>query len=179
VLIQHLQKRKEFATMVDNNQPKPLHGSVDTIDQCSKPQFMHSYSGAHERHNEQQLNLQASDRDNRRHQVSTFMGKIPELEGYVYDVVTNDPTKSYQRTTEEIAEYVGRTLKDANKFRMGMVELSLPLLIEPKDPEDPTNPVQLRKWDTAWRQHQKKISDCKSNQGLVFGIILGQCTRAM
>jgi len=112
-------------------------------------------------------------------QKSTFQGKIPELEGYVYDVVSNDPTKSYQKTTEEIAEYVGRTLKDANEFRMGMIELKLPTLTEPKDPEDPNNPVLLRKWDTAWKQYQKKLNDRESNQGLVYGIVLGQCTRAM
>ena len=123
-------------------------------------------------------------RDRDKHDIkkdskSTFVGKIPELEGYIYDVVSNDPTKSYQKTTEEIAEYVGRTLKDADQFRMGMIELNLPPLIEPKDPTDPENPIQLRKWDTAWKQYQKELNDRKSNQGLVYGIVLGQCTRAM
>jgi len=119
------------------------------------------------------------DRDKQDAKKSTFQGKIPELEGYVYDVVTSDPTKSYQKTTEEIAEYIGRTLKDANEFRMGMIELQLPKLDEPKDPEDPTNPVLLRKWDTSWKQYQKKLTDRESNQGLVYGIVLGQCSKAM
>ena len=110
---------------------------------------------------------------------STFQGKIAELEGYVYDVVSNHPTKSYQKTTEEIAEYVGRTIKDADKFCMGMIELNLPPIVEPTDPTDPSNPIQMQKWETAWRQYQKERNDRKANQGLVYGIVLGQCTKAM
>jgi hypothetical protein len=65
-----------------------------------------------------------------------FQGKISDLEGHVYDVKTNDPTKIFQKTTEEIAEYVARTFSDAGEYHLGLIELSLPDTSPPADPDE-------------------------------------------
>jgi hypothetical protein len=110
-----------------------------------------------------------------------FQGKISDLEGHVYDVKTNDPTKTFQKTTEEIAEYVARTLPDAGEYRLGLIELSLPDISPPADPDESglQNVIVMEKWKAAYKLSQDLQKVRKTNQGKVFAIVLGQCTTAM
>jgi hypothetical protein len=64
---------------------------------------------------------------------SKFEGKCTELKGSVYDVVSGKDT--FAKTTREIAEHVRREFDDAGEFRTGMVEMSLPTLVEPAPPD--------------------------------------------
>jgi hypothetical protein len=75
-----------------------------------------------------------------------FEGKCADIKTSVYDVVSGKDT--FAKTTREIAEYVGRDFDDAGEFHTGMVEMSLPPIIEPAVPQD-GNPVSFKLWRMA------------------------------
>ena len=111
--------------------------------------------------------------------TTKFKGKNEQLKGFVYDVTTENPTESFQRTTSEIAEYVARTLEDAGEYRLALAELKLPPVKEAVVPTDPTDIIAIEKWRMDHRDYLKKMENRKKNQGRVFPIILGQCSAAM
>eukprot|EP00428_Durinskia_dybowskii_P007658 CAMPEP_0170304768 /NCGR_PEP_ID=MMETSP0116_2-20130129/52734_1 /TAXON_ID=400756 /ORGANISM="Durinskia baltica, Strain CSIRO CS-38" /LENGTH=128 /DNA_ID=CAMNT_0010556771 /DNA_START=139 /DNA_END=522 /DNA_ORIENTATION=+ len=62
-----------------------------------------------------------------------FVGATPEIKHHVYDLA-NDRTnfETFEKTTREIANYVGRTVQDGGDFRNGMLALELPPLLAPR-----------------------------------------------
>ena len=116
-----------------------------------------------------------------------FIGATPEIKHHVYDL-SNDHTnfETFEKTTREIANYVGRTCQDGGDFRNGMLALELPPLPAPRYiPPTGDNvteddrmaaqamwQIQLKKWD-------RRMYTREMNQQTVFAIILGQCSQAM
>ena len=91
-----------------------------------------------------------------------FVGATAEIKHHVYDIA-NDRTnfETFEKTTREIANYVGRTCQDGGDFRNGMLALELPPL-DPPVYKAPTGDnvteddrmaaktlweIKLKKWD--------------------------------
>ncbi|MDA3875509.1 MAG: hypothetical protein PF483_00315, partial [Halothiobacillus sp.] len=111
-----------------------------------------------------------------------FEGKCADLKGHVYDLssATGKIRETFQKTTREIAEYIGREFDDAGDFRTGLVELNLPGLIEPVMPQDPdANRGAFEKWKFSYSRYEKELASRKKNLHKAFALILGQCSQAV
>jgi hypothetical protein len=86
---------------------------------------------------------------------------------------------TFLKTTREIAEYVGRTFDDAGEFRTGLVEMSLPELIEPAEPSKEASFGQVEKWKIAIKRHENQVANQKKNTERVYALVLGQCSQAL
>jgi hypothetical protein len=106
-------------------------------------------------------------------------GKIDQLEGHIYDVASSSPTDSFTRTTEEIALYVSSNLDRAGEYRTGLVNMLLPPVPRPVPPEDQSDVVLAALFGEEIKMYSRALESRRNNQGKVFGIILGQCTKAM
>jgi hypothetical protein len=92
---------------------------------------------------------QRSNNCSRRNNTSTprFKGSCEDLKGSVYDVTAGKDT--FLKTTRKIAEYVGREYTDAGEYRLAMINLNLPALVEPQLPMDITNMMAVKIWKLA------------------------------
>jgi hypothetical protein len=123
-------------------------------------------------------------RNGRRNQAareSTFKGRCDELKEAVYDVTTGKET--FLKTTRNIAEYVSHTYKDAGEFRLGMINQTLPPLVEPPFPTagahgDP-NIMDMERWKINIKEHVIKVKSREDNSQRIYGLILGQCSPAI
>jgi Reverse transcriptase (RNA-dependent DNA polymerase) len=106
-------------------------------------------------------------------------GKIDQLEGHIYDVASSSPTDSFTRTTEEIALYVSSNLDKAGEYRIGLVNMYLPPVPRPVPPQDQSDVVLAALFGEEIKMYSRALEARRNNQGKVFGIILGQCTKAM
>jgi hypothetical protein len=87
-----------------------------------------------------------ADKNCRTGRESKFEGKCADIKTSVYDVMSGKDT--FAKTTQEIAEYVGREFDDAGEFRTGMVEMQLTPLVEPPLPAD-KDPINFELWNMA------------------------------
>jgi hypothetical protein len=118
------------------------------------------------------------DRERRRGpRESSFVGKCEDLQNNTHDIVAGKDT--FLKTTREIAEYVGRTFDDAGEFQTGLVEMSLPELIEPAEPSKEASFGQVEKWKIAIKQHENQVASRKKNTERVDALVLGQCSQAL
>jgi hypothetical protein len=143
-------------------------------------------SGQGDRRNQQRKNRNAHNRDRRNvaHRNEEKTGKIAELKGFVYDVTSGNPAESFQRTTENIAEYVARTVSHGSEYRTALVQLQLEELVKPARPVASTpggtvDQFDVEEWKAELKKYNSKLEAREENQGTVFSIILGQCTNSM
>ena len=106
-----------------------------------------------------------------------FQGKCADLKSAVYDVTAGRDT--FTKTTRDIAEYIGREYEDAGEFRIGMVDLELPPIVAPAEPDDANNMLQLERWKIQTRLYEKKTETRRKNSGRAYPLILGQCSQAL
>jgi hypothetical protein len=85
---------------------------------------------------------------------------------------------TFAKTTREIAEYVGREFDNAGEFRTGMVEMSLPTLVEPAPP-DANDIISFERWKIAMRTYEKKMEARIRNSHRVYALLIGQCSQAL
>ena len=126
-------------------------------------------TGADGKQRRRNRNRRGNPRENR------FDGACSELKGHTYDVVFGD---TFAKTTREIAEYVARSYDDAGDFRTGMVDLQLPAIQPPADP-DVDDQLAVEKWKLELRSYQKSKETRTRNQNRVFALLLGQCSQAL
>ena len=109
-----------------------------------------------------------------------FEGKCEDLKGYVYDVQHGNATESFQKTTQEIAEYVSKEYEKAGEFRTALVNLEFEELVEPTiDDEEAENRVKVLKYERLAKAYDAKVEARAKNEGKAFPLILGQCSPAM
>jgi hypothetical protein len=110
-----------------------------------------------------------------------FKGETDELAGIVYDITSDDPSTSYQKTTQKIANYIVRKYPKASEYRKAIMSLDLPVIVEPADLTDTQaqNAFLVQRWNRAMTVYEKQIEQRNHNQNTVFSVILGQCTPAM
>ena len=90
-----------------------------------------AYSGGHRRNKRAGRNLKTTGQRTER-----FEGKCEALKGHIYDVAKgmHRQGETFQKTTREIAEYIGREFDEGGEFRTGLVRLELPISGEPIPP---------------------------------------------
>ena len=127
-----------------------------------------------------QSNQRSNNRSRRNNTSSTqtrFEGSCEDLKGSVYDVTTGKDT--FLKTTRKIAEYVGREYTDAGEYRLAMINLNLPALVEPQLPTDVTNVMAVELWKLARRAYDKKVDARDRNEQRIYSLTLGQCSQAL
>jgi len=79
--------------------------------------------------------------------TTKFEGKCEELKGHVYDCADSRQADQYSRTTKEVAEYAGRTLKYPQDIRKAIETLQNPTWQESADPPANASRAQERIWE--------------------------------
>ena len=75
-------------------------------------------------------------------------GRTEELAGHIYDYANSrQAADKYTKTTHEICEYLGRTLKHGADTMTALETLAMPVLPEPADPTADASRAQLRMWE--------------------------------
>jgi hypothetical protein len=101
-------------------------------------------------------------------------GKIEELGQLVYKSNTKDSADMYIRTTEAVADYVGKEYgKDMRMLVKNQTERNF---TEPRAPrKEESTPGLLEKYKTELGIYHKDRKEYKDNKSKVFVVILGQC----
>jgi hypothetical protein len=111
---------------------------------------------------------------NRRNNTSTpretrFEGSCEDLKGSVYGVTAGKDT--FLKTTQKIAEYVGREYTDAGEYHLAMINLNLPALVEPQLPADVANVMAIEIWKLARRTYNKKMEARDRNKQQIYALL--------
>jgi hypothetical protein len=127
-------------------------------------------------------NGQSNRRNNRNRRNAApreahFEGSCDDLKGSVYDVTAGKDT--FLKTTRKIAEYVGREYSDAGDYRLAMMNLNLPALVEPQLPVDGANVMVMEIWKMARCTYDKKLEARGRNEQRIYVLTLGQCSQAL
>ena len=125
---------------------------------------------------------QSNRRNNRGRRNATpretrFEGSYEDLKGSIYDVTAGKDT--FLKTTRKIAEYVGREYTDAGEYRLAMINLNLPTLVEPQLPADGAGMMEVEIWKMARRTYSKKSEARDRNEQRIYALTLGQCSQAL
>eukprot|EP00428_Durinskia_dybowskii_P014677 CAMPEP_0170207240 /NCGR_PEP_ID=MMETSP0116_2-20130129/3197_1 /TAXON_ID=400756 /ORGANISM="Durinskia baltica, Strain CSIRO CS-38" /LENGTH=212 /DNA_ID=CAMNT_0010457697 /DNA_START=175 /DNA_END=812 /DNA_ORIENTATION=+ len=112
--------------------------------------------------------------------VDRFLGKTSALSGHVYHVGASfNQSETFQKTTREIAEYLGR-LFDDEELRTAVLNLKMTTLVKPQAPEDAdTNRVAFEEWKSDLSDFKRKLEDRKKHGSRAYAIIYGQCSYAV
>jgi transcriptional regulator with AAA-type ATPase domain len=108
-----------------------------------------------------------------------LQGNIAELGNNVYQYGTRDQGDRFTRTTEEIANYVGREYSKEMRLLVKNQKES-----EPKEPEMPdkkeeaNSPFVMKKYETELKQYYFK-KERYEEKAKIFVIVKGQCTLNM
>ena len=114
--------------------------------------------------------------------LERFEGKCEALKGHIYDIARGSlrQGETFQKTTREIAEYIGREFDEGGEFRTGLVRLELPALIEPVPPNRPSqDKVRFEMWKFEFARFKKESANRKRNEQKAYAIVLGQCSPAV
>ena len=106
-----------------------------------------------------------------------FEGSCEDLNGSVYDVTAGKDT--FLKTTQKIAEYVGRKYSDAGEYHLAMINLNLPALVEPQLPADAANVMAVEIWKMARRTYNKKMEARDRNEQRNYALTLEKCSQAL
>ena len=104
-------------------------------------------------------------------------GDIGELGHHVYVYGSKNQGDTYLKTTEAIAEYVGR---EYNKFMRTLVKMSIETV--PTEPDEPTGTVTqyaMEKYKKQLSRYYDQLDKYEEYKAKVFVIIKGQCTLTM
>ena len=104
-------------------------------------------------------------------------GNIAELGSHVYAYGHRDQGDQYIKTTEAIADYVGREYSKEMRVLVMNLQESEPQ--EPREPSEEASKFALEKYKTALSHYYKKLDKYKDEKAKVFVIIKGQCTLSM
>ena len=107
-------------------------------------------------------------------------GKCVDLERFVYDDGFIDSSQDmFATTTKEIAEYIGRTYDKAGELRTGLVDLELPRLVAPTDPNPNAGVAEIERYKILLRQYMDREVKREENLQKAFALILGQCSQTV
>ena len=125
-------------------------------------------------------NIRPGPRQGRQgYRPTRFEGLCTDLKKHVYDVsqVTNK-YDLFSITTQAIGEYVATHYDCAADFRIRMVNLNIPELIEPALP-DAGKAVEVEILKLDLREYRDKQRKRKGIGGKAFGLILGKCSKTV
>ena len=123
------------------------------------------------RNNHSRCNTTPTPRETR------FEGSCEDLKGSVYEVTAGKD--AFLKTMRKITEYVGREYSDAGEYRLAMINLNLPALVEPQLPADVANMMAVEIWKMARCTYNKKMEARGHNEQQIYALTLGQCSQAL
>jgi hypothetical protein len=108
-----------------------------------------------------------------------FEGREPTLKGFIYDLPEQRNADQYVETTKEIAHYVSRTYKECTADLVRAVNnLSLDMPVKPTPPSE-DDKAAFEDWKLDNRDYREKSKIYKNFKAGLYGIVLGQCTKAL
>ena len=110
---------------------------------------------------------------------NSFVGETDELHGHIYDVNTSKQSELFTTTTKKIANYAGRTCREAKDISLAIEELKDPLFPRPVKQNTGDSDVDNILLKEEVQLHVRRKSTYRQNQATMFAIVLGQCTDAM
>jgi Zinc knuckle len=110
-----------------------------------------------------------------------IVGAQEELGSFVYKFNTRDQADMYLRTTQKIAQFVG--VQYGREMKMLVKRGFEPAFTEPSE-EDPITGQKwkgtaMERYKSELAEYQRSMRVYKKNKGMVFSIILGQCTEVV
>ena len=108
-----------------------------------------------------------------------FEGRCDELKGHVYDYGDSKNADQFIQTTKEIKNLVGRTYKNAGDITAAINALAVTALVEPAEPNDPNNRIEMKKWENEYTEYRKSKKVLEENVKTLFNLVWGQCSDSM
>mmetsp|Transcript_102871 Transcript_102871/g.297438 ORF Transcript_102871/g.297438 Transcript_102871/m.297438 type:complete len:172 (+) Transcript_102871:172-687(+) len=106
-----------------------------------------------------------------RRAVTKFEGKTDELKDHVYDFGNNKQEELFAKTTEEIAEFVGRTYPMGGDMKTAIEELTMPVLVKPQDPPSGATMTDKRIWDKEVKLHVRKKNILEEGNKNLYSLV--------
>ena len=110
---------------------------------------------------------------------SSLQGNIAELGNNVYQYGTRDQGDRFTRTTEAIADYVGREYSKEMRLLVKNQKENEPKEPVMPDKEEATSPFVMKKYETELKQYYFKKERYEEHKAKIFVIVKGQCTLNM
>jgi hypothetical protein len=109
-----------------------------------------------------------------------FEGKCDDLKGHIYDC-TNAARAAdmYTKTTREIAEYIGRTIKYSAAMVKGIETLTEPTIPMPEELPDTATAYEKRIWEKRVDKMIEEEYRLKDITSRAYAIVWGQCSDAL
>ncbi len=104
-------------------------------------------------------------------------GDIEELGNFVYTYGSRDHCNKFWKTTDAIADYVGREYNKAMRVLVKNSKECPPE--EPKEPEGKVSDVEMKQYEKKLSRYYAKLDEYTEYKAKVFVIIKGQCTLTM
>ncbi len=110
---------------------------------------------------------------------SSLQGNIAELGNNVYQYGTRDQGDRFTRTTEAIADYVGREYSKEMRLLVKNQKENEPKEPVMPDKEEAKSPFVMKKYETELKQYYFKKERYEEHKAKIFVIVKGQCTLNM
>jgi hypothetical protein len=108
-----------------------------------------------------------------------LQGNITELSSNVYQYGTRDQGDSFNRTTEAIADYVGREYSKEMRLLVKNQKENEPKELVMPDKEEAKPPFLMKKYERELKQYYFKKERYEEHKAKIFVIVKGQCTLNM
>ena len=102
---------------------------------------------------------------------------VAELDSNVCVITKGQQADHHARTTEAMADCVGKECGMAVRSSVKLQKESLPN--EPDEPLRTAATAEIEKWKKQLDRHCKKVEEHEENKGKAFVVIKGQCAMAM
>lgn len=102
-----------------------------------------------------------------------FEGRLDALNGHIYDCSYRQ-ADMYNKTTKEIAMYVGRTYKFGNDAKLAIEHLGIPMFDKPPNPEEDAGRSDIRIWEKEIDDYVKRKNTFKENMKSAFSVVWGR-----
>lgn len=107
-----------------------------------------------------------------------FEGRLDALSGHIYDCSYRQ-ADMYNKTTKEIAMYVGRTYKFGNDAKLAIEHLGTPIFAIPPDPAEDAGRSDIRIWEKEIDDYVRRKNTFTENMKSAFSVVWGQCSDAI
>ena len=108
-----------------------------------------------------------------------FEGKCEGMKGSIYDCSDTKQADIYVKTTKDLSNYVGQTLKFGGDISIAIQTLQKPKFALPANLVADALDAEKELWKDAVKQVGKRLNYLDENIKTVYAIVWGQCTDIM
>ena len=101
------------------------------------------------------------------------------MHGFTYDVNTSKQSELFTLTTKKVANFAGRTCKEAKDISVAIEELQDPTFTLPVRQNTGDSDVDKLLLTQEMQIYFKRVSLYRQNRETIYSVILGQCTDTM